>query len=86
MPSDLQYLSEENIEELGTPQCLYNRPSRFNLKLVHRAMWYKMCPCVTAGAMTHIEKMRFQGATQALSGKHTLCPSDPQILMQPLLA
>jgi hypothetical protein len=30
VPSDLQYLSEENIEELGTPQCLYSRPSRFN--------------------------------------------------------
>ena len=28
--------------------------------------------------MTHIEKMRFQAALRALSGKHTQCLSDPQ--------
>ena len=30
-----------------------------------------MRPCATASAMTHIEKMRFQRAMQALSGNRT---------------
>ena len=55
-PSDLQYLTDENIAEIGMRcQLLQPRPaSRF---------------AVPAGsAMTHIEKMRLQAALQALSG------------------
>ena len=55
-PSDLQYLTDENIAEIGTRcQLLQPRPaSRF---------------AVPAGsAMTHIEKMRLQAALEALPG------------------
>ena len=57
-PSDLQYLTDENIAEIGTRgQLLQPSPaSRV---------------AVPAGsAMTHIEKMRMQAALQALSGTH----------------
>ena len=65
-PSDLQYLTDENIAEIGMRcQLLQPRPaSRF---------------AVPAGtAMTHIEKMRLQAALQALSG---MCMRSPLLLL-----
>ena len=58
VPSDLQYLTDENIAEIGMRcQLLQPRPaSRFAVP--------------AGGEMTHIEKMRLQAALQALSGTH----------------
>ena len=59
MPSDLQYLTDENIEEIGA--LLPHRQPALQLTLV-------LPTAPTGGAMTHVEKMRFQAALQALRG------------------
>ena len=43
MPSDLQYMTEENVEELGAPESLRNRACGFNLRADIRL---NMQPCM----------------------------------------
>ena len=57
MPSDLQYLTGENVEEIGVPCPLAN--------LRHTADSGRTS---AGGAMTHVEKMRFQAALKTLRG------------------
>ena len=55
----MQYLTDENIAEIGTPPCWLPR----RLALSDRVL---LC---AGSAMTHIERMRLQAAIQVLSGK-----------------
>ena len=56
-PRDLQYLTDENIEEIGAPLPAYcEYPSE------------TLGTTPAGGAMTHVEKMRFQAALQTLRG------------------
>ena len=58
-PSDLQYLTDENIAEIGVEHQVVSVADSCHRLIV----------AVCAGtAMTHIEKMRMQAALQALSG------------------
>ena len=63
MPSDLQYLTDENVEEIGA--LLPHHQPALRLTLAH-------CTNITGGAMTHVEKMRFQAALQALRGTNSI--------------
>ena len=54
-PSDMQYLTDENVAEIGMRCSLCSRARPNALLCVGRAM-------------THIEKMRLQAAMQALRG------------------
>ena len=63
VPSDLQYLTDENIEEIGA--LLPHHQPALQLTLAH-------CTNITGGAMTHVEKMRFQAALQALRGTNSI--------------
>ena len=59
MPSDLQYLTDENIEEIGMRHDAHQTPPP---QTAHSER------ISAGGAMTHVEKMRFQAALQALRG------------------
>ena len=61
-PSDMQYLTDQNIAEIGM-SLLASSAAALAALSAHT--------CMRAGAaMTHIEKMRLQAAVQALSGTH----------------
>ena len=64
LPSDLQYLTDEDIEEIG--------------RLRHRASWTRPSPYAdvsllfpTGGALTRVEKKRLQAAVQTQCGALT---------------
>ena len=57
-PSDLQYLTDENIDEIGM-RCR---------RLPLSSASCNALLCGAGKAMTHIEKMRLQAAMQALRG------------------
>ena len=54
-PSDLQFLTEENIDEIG-------------MKAIHPGvpLWLDTGGLSVGSAMTHVERMRLQAALQAL--------------------
>ena len=56
MPSDLQYLTGDDIEELGMAPT------------IRTVLVVNSCMC-TGGAMTRVEKMRLQSALQEARGK-----------------
>ena len=58
LPSDLQYLTDENVAEIGM-RCRFLHLSSAS---------YNALLCGAGKAMTHIEKMRLQAAMQALRG------------------
>ena len=67
MPSDLQYLTDENIEEIGAFMPHHQPALRLTLA------YCRHCISIpTGGAMTHVEKMRFQAALQALRGTNSI--------------
>ena len=59
-PSDLQYLTDENIAEIGAEHQVVSVAD--SCQIDRR---FAVC---AGTAMTHIEKMRMQAALQALSG------------------
>ena len=62
IPSDLQYLTDENIQELGM---------RFDCAAVAAVGDHSRLLLRTGSAMTHVENMRLQAALQALQGTCT---------------
>ena len=57
-PSDMQFLTDDNVDEIGM------RCRRLHLSLAS----CNALLCGAGKAMTHIEKMRLQAAMQALRG------------------
>ena len=60
-PSDLQYLTDEDVEEIGR-SCLWAA----RLRLRSDARLVLLCP--PGGALTRVEKKRLQAAVQATRG------------------
>ena len=59
MPSDLQYLTSDDIEELGM-RTRHSEPF----------WWLTLAHLASGGAMTRVEKMRLQAALQTMRGEH----------------
>ena len=59
LPSDLQYLTDEDVEEIGMPCCCVSGCPVPTCGLRVR---------ITGGALTRVEKKRLQAAVQAARG------------------
>ena len=58
LPSDLQYLTDEDVEEIGTPCMLCCQRQLFLLTFLYPA----------GGVLTRVEKKRLQAAVKAQCG------------------
>ena len=70
-PNDLQYLTDEDIEEIGVPQCQNLAAAVLTLSFM------------TGGALTRLEKKRLQAAVQAQCGAP---PHGQRSLVRPIAA
>ena len=58
LPSDLQFLTDEDVDEIGNAKLLDRRLRSADVLLL----------CPTGGALTRVEKKRLQAAVQAQCG------------------
>ena len=70
LPSDVQYLTDEDLEEIGMPCC-----QDFGCALLTTGSFTRL---LTGGALTRVEKRRLQAAVQAARG------APPLLLVQAL--